>query len=187
VTIGTKSLLYGAHCFLLHPIFVLSAWIRLYGWPRKPPVVVAVLLHDLGYWGRSNMDGEDGKRHPEFGARLMEKLFDTVGKPWSGLRWYLFTGAHSRSWAAEKGCNPSPLCYADKLAFCLTPWWLYIPMATATGEIYEYMSDEAGRPVYYASLAHKRAWKGRVDQKLRTWIAAQLFRPAETTHFKKAA
>src|SRR5918994_7074378 len=34
----------------------------------------------------------------------------------------------------------SRLAAADKLAFVLTPWWLYLPMARATGELAEYMA-----------------------------------------------
>lgn len=31
--IGTKSVLYGAHCFIIHPWFVALAWWKLYGFP----------------------------------------------------------------------------------------------------------------------------------------------------------
>jgi hypothetical protein len=35
VKIGTKSVLFGAHQFLLHPMFLALAWWRLYGFPRE--------------------------------------------------------------------------------------------------------------------------------------------------------
>lgn len=35
MSIGTKSVLFGAHCFFLHPLFVALAWARLYGVPRE--------------------------------------------------------------------------------------------------------------------------------------------------------
>jgi len=73
---GTKSLLYGAHCFLLHPVFVAIAWIKLYGFPWDPRIWIAFFVHDLGYWGKQNMDGPEGKIHPELGARIMHFLFD---------------------------------------------------------------------------------------------------------------
>lgn len=73
--IGTKTILYGAHQFLLHPVYVAIAWIRLYGFTWDPRVWVAFFVHDLGYWGKNNIDGVDGKKHPEFGAKLMH-LFD---------------------------------------------------------------------------------------------------------------
>ncbi len=41
--------------------------------------------------------------------------------------------------------NVSKLCYADKLAFAMTPGWLYLPMARATGELAEYMAKSRDR------------------------------------------
>ena len=33
--VGTRSLLFGSHQFMLHPLFVAIAWRRLYGrWPH---------------------------------------------------------------------------------------------------------------------------------------------------------
>ena len=37
------------------------------------------------------------------------------------------------------GLPISRLCLADKLAFALTPTWLYLPMTRWTGELAEYM------------------------------------------------
>ena len=34
--IGTKSLLFGAHQFVLHPLFLALAWWKLYGFPPEP-------------------------------------------------------------------------------------------------------------------------------------------------------
>jgi hypothetical protein len=74
--IGTKSILFGAHQFLLHPVFVAWAWIKLYGFPWDPRVWIAFFVHDLGYWGKPNMDGVEGETHVELGARIMHFLFD---------------------------------------------------------------------------------------------------------------
>lgn len=74
--VGTKSVLYGAHCFLLHPVLVALAWIKLYGWTWDLRIWVAFFVHDLGYWGKPNMDGPEGETHPEAGARIMHFLFD---------------------------------------------------------------------------------------------------------------
>ena len=41
--------------------------------------------------------------------------------------------------AAAWGLPISRLCLADKMAFALTPAWLYLPMARWTGELQEYM------------------------------------------------
>lgn len=54
---GTKSLLFGVHQFIWHPLTVLLAWIKLYGWPAWEELV-CIIIHDWGYWGKSNMDGE---------------------------------------------------------------------------------------------------------------------------------
>lgn len=40
---------------------------------------------------------------------------------------------------------PSKLCYADKLALALEPWWLYLPRVMLTGEIKEYMAGCDGK------------------------------------------
>lgn len=127
--VGTKSILFGAHAFWLHPWFVALAWWKLYGFPWDPRLWVAFFVHDLGYVGSPNMDGYQGERHPYFGARIM-KVFGTY--------WYLFTWRHSRFLCRQAKVKPSKLCWADKYAFVLTPWWLYIPMTRATGEIREY-------------------------------------------------
>jgi hypothetical protein len=74
--VGTKSVLFGAHAFWLHPGLVVLAWWKLYGFPRDIRLWVAFFVHDLGYWGKPNMDGTEGEKHPEFGARIMHILFD---------------------------------------------------------------------------------------------------------------
>lgn len=131
--IGTKSVLYGAHCFFIHPFFVFAAWWKLYGFAYDPRLWVAFIVHDLGYIGKPNMDGEEGELHPYWGACFMGFLF--------GKRWFDFTLYHSRFLAKKNGAQYSKLCVADKLAIAITPAWLYLPMVNATGEIKEYMKD----------------------------------------------
>lgn len=169
MTIGTKSVLYGAHCWFLHPWFVAWAWWRLYGFPWDPRLWVAFFVHDLGYIGKPNMDGPEGESHPWLGARIMGELFDVRG--WRGdwdllprlmnalfgdpfvsdrftgrpCSWYQFAFYHSRYLSKTYGVQPSRLCIADKLALALTPWWLYLPMVRATGEIREYMAHAQHR------------------------------------------
>ena len=127
MTIGTKSILYGAHCFLLHPFLVAAAWSRLYGFPYDLRLWVAFFVHDLGYFGCGNMDGTEGEDHVHLGANLMRCLF---GQPWEE-----FTRCHSRFWAKRTERQFSRLCVADKLAFVITPLWLYLPMTRWTGEL----------------------------------------------------
>jgi len=69
--IGTKSVLFGAHCFFIHPWFVALGWWKLYGFPWQPWLWVAFLLHDIGYLGKPNMDGPEGEEHPWTGAHIL--------------------------------------------------------------------------------------------------------------------
>lgn len=139
MTIGTKSVLFGAHQFLLHPWFVAAAWWRLYGFPWDPRLWVAFVVHDLGYLGKPNMDGPEGETHPELGAHVMWWLFDRWG---GAFVWHDFVLYHSRYYAKSQGRAFSRLCVADKLALALTPAWLYLPMVWLTGEAREYMTRE---------------------------------------------
>lgn len=154
--VGTKSVLFGAHCFFLHPFFVAIGWWRLYGFPWDPRLWVAFVVHDLGYLGCPNMDGPEGERHPWIPARVMTALFDWgrngrsvrwdgvqrgTGRPYYLGRWGDLVLLHSRFLSKRMGTQPSRLCWADKLAIALTPSWLYVPLARATGEIFEYMKD----------------------------------------------
>lgn len=159
--IGTKSVLFGAHCFLLHPFFVAIAWTKLYGFPFDPRLWIAFFVHDLGYWGKPNMDGPEGEAHVELGAKIMH-LFDGWKKEnkrlfypseseidsllkegwklksiegmsaclekWTRkIKWRDFSMYHSRYYAKKHNAKPSKLCFADKLSFCYTPVWLYLP------------------------------------------------------------
>lgn len=131
MTVGTKSVLAGAHCFLLHPFLVAWGWTRLFGFPWDPRLWAAFALHDIGYVGRPNMDGPSGEEHVVLGAKIMGALF--------GAAWEDECLRHSRYWSRRMGLPISRLCLADKLAFALAPAWLYLPMARWTGELREYM------------------------------------------------
>ena len=90
------------------------------------------------------MDGREGEEHVHLGAKIMGLLF---GDPWAD-----FTLRHSRYWAKKHGVRVSKLCYADKLAFAITPGWLYLPMACATGELAEYMEKSRDRQAGVAAF-----------------------------------
>lgn len=165
--IGTKSILFGAHQFLIHPLFVALAWWRLYGFPFDPRLWLAFFLHDLGYWGKPNMDGPEGERHVELGAKVMGFLF--------GPSWYRFCLYHSRFYARRDHARPSRLCIADKLSLVLTPSWLYLPAAIMTGEIDEYMQlsearRAAGEPNTCSMTDDRRQWYANVREYLRRWV-----------------
>lgn len=151
--VGTRSLLFGAHQVLIHPFFVALAWWKLYGFPRDPRLWVAFVVHDWGYWGARNMDQFEGKLHPETGAKIMNRFF---GPKWGDLvRW------HSRHYCKLMGHEPSALCAPDKLASALCPAWMYLTLATLSGEIKEYMRPENRAVLQARSGVHihdKRSW-----------------------------
>lgn len=190
--VGTKSVLFGAHCFFLHPWFVAAAWWKLFGFPWDPRLWVAFFVHDLGYIGKPNMDGPEGESHPETGARIMQFLFDRdrfgIGDK-ARYRWYDFCLFHSRFYAKREGQPFSRLCVADKYALCLTPMWLYLPMVRATGEIREYMklatamNDGAGDGKYASmniSTIDQQSWYADVQNYLRRWVAEHKYGRADT-------
>lgn len=161
--IGTKSVLYGAHCAIIHPWFVALAWWKLYGFPFDPRLWIAFFVHDLGYIGKPNMDGKEGEAHPYWGACLMGFLF--------GKKWFDFTLYHSRFLAKRNNAQYSKLCVADKYAFILTPRWLYLPMVNWTGEIYEYMKHaNRGRYKGMAIAECQKDWHESVKNHLFIWV-----------------
>lgn len=163
--IGTRSLLFGVHQVLIHPWFVAWGWTRLYGWPRDYRLWVAFFVHDLGYWGCSDMDGEVGEAHPTTGAKIMGRLF--------GVKWFWFTLLHSRFYAKTFWHEPSRLCYADKMAIVLTPWWIYLPLAKLSGELNEYM----GHPKYAyegQKSSNPRVWHREMQQFVERWLSEAL-------------
>lgn len=163
--IGTKSVLYGAHCFFLHPLFVAAAWTKLYGFPVDPRIWIAFFVHDLGYWGKPNMDGPEGETHVEFGAKIMS-LF--------GRKWAEFSLYHSRHYAKKHGAQPSKLCFADKLSFALTPAWLYLPMVNATGEIKEYLKNakKSTNGFGWKPVSDQRLWHRQLSEYMINWVEA---------------
>lgn len=172
---GTKSLLFGVHQFLWHPFTVYLAWIWLY---RKLPTfkeTVCILIHDWGYWGCPNMDGEEGERHPELGAKIAHFLLDRTffdayfSEPAVTVRfettWQNFCLYHSRHYARNAGVTPSMLCWADKLSILFEPWWLYLPRAWASGELAEYRQLAANVGAIPLNASH-REWHKWIRDRL---------------------
>lgn len=161
--IGTKSVLFGAHCFIIHPWFVAFAWWKLYGFPWDPRLWMAFFVHDIGYFGKPNMDGQEGEEHPYRGALIMGALF--------GKRWFEFTLYHSRFLSKKNDAQYSKLCVADKLAIVITPAWLYLPMVKATGEIKEYMKDaERNSNGQLKVQGSELIWYNGVRDYVRRWV-----------------
>jgi hypothetical protein len=177
--LGTKSILFGVHCVFIHPFFVALAWWKLYGFPWNPILWAAFFLHDIGYWGKPNLDGPEGETHPETGARIMQKCF--------GTKWGEFTLLHSRHYAKILQKPYSRLCPADKLATAITPDWLYLILANLTGEIHEFMQEEPGiilNRQQAGSKAVQKAWLRDLKKLFRSW-AFEYREPKEDTWTRK--
>ncbi len=139
--IGTKSLLFGCHQLVLHPLFVFWAWKKLYGRPNWKEFV-CIFIHDWGYWGCSDMDGLREENHPVWGARLAQAFLDTGKDPLQEYYYFDLYLYHSRYYAKRYDAPPSRLCWADKLGTALMPTWLWVLLGTLSGEIQEYMNHE---------------------------------------------
>jgi hypothetical protein len=98
----------------------------------------------------------------------------------SSQKWFEFTLYHSRYYAKKHGVTPSKLCAADKLAYTLTPWWIFIPMTRLTGELSGYMElskdrAAAGEPVFTpARNSHdpQKRWYFQIQEYSERWAMA---------------
>lgn len=145
--VGTKSLLFGVHQFLWHPMFVTLGWLWLFGRPSLGQFI-AIVIHDWGYWGKSNMDDAEGNTHPEWAALFFER--------WGRKDLAAMCRGHSRFWAKEKNVPLSKLCYADKVGSAFMPWWWWGAAAKLTGEFWDYMKAEKHE-------LEEKGWKERKD------------------------
>jgi hypothetical protein len=185
--IGTRTVLYGAHSWFLHPWFVALAWWRLYGFPFDPRLWIAFFVHDLGYIGKADLDGPDGERHVEFGAKLMSKLFDRRERgdfkfiilnfpgetPHAIGTWGQLCLFHSRFYAKRFSFPFSRLCVADKLAIVLTPRWIAEPLMRLTGEWTYFEALHADPKSKYADEPRfdGRDWYDQIIVYCRKWVA----------------
>ena len=159
--IGTKSLLFGVHQFILHPLLTLWGWVILYGWSAEKyglvwwKLLVCFAVHDWGYWDRSDIDGDEGVYHVSKGAYLAHKM-----DCYTDNRYYNLCLLHSRSFSQEilynridrfghprlhqwgiEARQPSMLCWADKLGTAMMPTWLWVFLARLSGELNEYRNN----------------------------------------------
>lgn len=129
IPVGTLSLLIGAH-WPPHIAMVILAWRWLYGtWPTWREAI-AICLHDVGYWGCEQMDGEDGTRHPELGARIARRL---LGEGYDDL-----IRGHSKGYADIVGLPLSRMYGPDKLSHAFEAAWCYTLRTRLTGELQQY-------------------------------------------------
>lgn len=183
LSIGSRSLLFGAHQVVIHAVFLFLAWWKLYGFPRDPRLYVAFLVHDLGYWGKPNIDGKEGEQHPELGANIMRRFF--------GDTWATFCLYHSRSRAAQDGQPFSKLCVADKLASALEPAWLFLWRVRLSGEIHEFMANSKTKYAFEQHTAEEwtalqngtpAGWHKAKMGYLRRWAEAHRYQTRDTWH-----
>lgn len=129
ISVGTLSLLVGAH-WPPHIAMVTLAWRWLYGsWPTWRELA-CICLHDVGYAGCEQMDGDDGTLHPERGARIADRLF---GKPFGDL-----IRGHSKGYADIAGVPLSKLYGPDKLSHAFEVSACYAFRTRLTGELQQY-------------------------------------------------
>jgi hypothetical protein len=133
--VGTKSLLFGAHQFIFHPLTVLLAWIKLYNTLPNWKEIICIFIHDWGYWGCEKIESGKGDFHPELGAKIANFLF--------GKKYEILCLNHSRSYCKIIESTPSKLCWADKLCVIYLPTNLFIFFTKLSGELQEYRENSA--------------------------------------------
>lgn len=138
MTVGTKSLLFGVHQFLIHPIVVALAWRAYHGcWPQDKAEWVAIVVHDFGYWGCRDMDGEIGVNHPLRGAEIAWEILKS--DPVARRKAMALCLGHSSHFARQRGLPVSDLYAPDKLSVLFESRWFYLVRAVASGEVWEYI------------------------------------------------
>lgn len=174
-SVGTRSVLFGVHQFLWHPLTVGLAWRRLYKtWPTRWEWL-AIFLHDLGYWGKTNMDGESGKQHPITSWMISVRWSARLRMPVSPglLRAESLILGHSRSFCVLTRVPVSSLCDPDKLSVLYDPAPFYWLRGIASGEIFEYRRREEDRrgekfsSVWAWLQSYRRAIRARFSERLR--------------------
>ena len=150
MNVGTKSLLLGAH-WPPHVVLVTLAWRWLYGsWPSLRELA-AIVLHDIGYAGCREMDGEDGTRHPELGARVADL--------WLGEDCGALIRGHSKGYAELAGVPLSKLYAPDKLSIVFEPARFYAWRTRLTGELGQYRAvSHGGAPRADNAAVSDREW-----------------------------
>ena len=166
---GTKSVLFGVHQFILHPLFVLRAWHILYGKRPRLYELCAIITHDLGYLGKPNMDGKEGETHPEVAAAWWRKNFGEKSRFWwtgdtsFGERVAIEILGHSRFHAKANNLPLSKLFAPDKLSTALYPKWLYLLLGNLSGEIHEYRIRAAVRYSDHGQKGHDSQLKWLIE------------------------
>lgn len=166
--IGTRSLLFGVHQFLWHPLTVGFSWRKLYRrWPTKEEWL-AIFCHDAGYWGCPNIDGPEGRLHPERGASLGVWIATKLGWDWTRVQKLIL--GHSREYAKRHGVEVSELCWPDKGSIAYEPRWFYIFRSTLSGELKEFQKN-ATKSGHLPVNHTRREWFDNYKTRVKKMIA----------------
>lgn len=134
--IGTRSLIFGLHSFFVHPILMLAIFKKVVGRRADFVEIVCILIHDIGYFGKPNMDGVEGNLHPYAGAKLARFLFGDRG-------WRLCVG-HNDEVREVEGLPRSVIYAVDKYFYVVIPVWLQKALGIMSGEYKEISLREEG-------------------------------------------
>lgn len=124
---GTKSFLFGAHQFIVHPLFIIIAWCKYYHHFPKFWQLVCIFIHDIGLIGNDYLIGDNKRGHWKRGAILAQTLFymlysyNHLDESLDLKAFYLVAG-HTD----ESGYSRSKLFIPDKICYLYIPmWWLH--------------------------------------------------------------
>ena len=148
--LGTKSLLFGGHQFLIHPALVLIAWVKLYKSFPSWRELGCIFIHDWGYWGVDDLKGKRGDHHPEFGAKIATRLL--------GCEWGDFILGHSAFYIARKDVAQSKLFAPDKYWHCMISLRFFKALTVLTGEFKYYRNIKHARQVAQPHETDQEWW-----------------------------
>lgn len=151
ISVGTKSVLFGVHCFWWHWVTVALAWRFYHGaWPRCAAEWLAILCHDLGYCGCPEIDGDCGQTHPARSASFVWNLgFIPYRVREEAVKLILgHSGHYARRWEIPL----SDLYGPDKLSVLFDPNWFYLLRARASGEVWEFIENSPVKDEWSAKI-----------------------------------
>lgn len=148
--LGTKSLLFGVHQFILHPLLVWFSWILLYKNAPNWKELICIFIHDWGYWNIFFLKDAEGDRHPEVAAKIANKLF--------GQKYYFFILGHSTFYNTRYDVKISKLMAPDKYWHCIVPFWFFKMLSIPSGEFKYYRTRKGARQVADLDVSDKIWW-----------------------------
>lgn len=192
--VGTKSVLFGVHQFIIHPLVVALAWKACYRhWPTRIQWA-AIICHDFGYWNSADIDGPEGTTHPVAGAIMADELayrlcwLAWLLKPWrwgklgrayqaalaqnEGFQAYWLSLYHSARYAAQDGVSVSALCLPDKVSVLFEPEWFYLFRGWLSGETVEYVDNSPNKGE--SAAAWLRGYRAHRRQQLQQHLKGTL-------------